>query len=87
MESYNPVDLTPYDRNAAIADASEKQHRVNVERALHYLGLDPQGTPSIYAADDIYSFVDTLVTKKSDLQATSTNDPDQFTLDLELFPE
>lgn len=47
------------DRNAAIAEASERQHQVNLERELYYMGLRKRTSSGLahYALEDIYDFV------------------------------
>lgn len=67
MASEDHVDLSMYDRNTVIARASEQQHRVNLERELHYLGLDMRRTDSglaYFALQDVFDFVEPLENAK-----------------------
>lgn len=80
MESNEVIDLTPYDQDAVISLKSEKQHRVNAERALHYLGLDPTASPDIYTANAIYHFIDSVISKTTP-QSDDMHNPDQYTFD------
>lgn len=61
------------DRNAAIAEASERQHQVNLERELYYMGLRKRtnGGLAHYALEDIYDFVHDQLTL--DLKENASN--------------
>lgn len=59
MVAHELPQMSMPDRNAAIAEASERQHQVNLERELYYLGLRKRTGSGLayYALEDIHDFV------------------------------